>query len=106
MPQESINAEKVAYVATAKIKDNSLQPRQNYNEERIVELSASIQTNGVLQPLLVRSLGEGSFEVIAGERRLKAARVSNLAEVPVIIKEVSDKDAFVLALVENLQRED
>ncbi len=87
------------------IKDNSLQPRVNYDESKLDELKASIKEKGVLQPILVRQKGDG-YEVVAGERRLKAARALNLKELPVIIKEVSDKEAFVIALVENIQRED
>ena len=95
----------VAYVNTSLLKENSLQPRLNYDETKLSELIASIKEKGVLQPILVRER-EGGYEVIAGERRLKAAQALSLEKVPVIIKEVSDQEALVLALVENIQREE
>ena len=95
----------VAYLKTSLIKDNRLQPRQNYDEGKLAELKASIKEKGVLQPILVRQSGD-SYEVIAGERRLRAARALNLEQVPVVIKNVTDREALVLALVENIQREE
>jgi len=94
-----------AFVKTSKIKDNRLQPRLHYQEEKLSDLIASIKEKGVLQPILVRE-SESGYEVIAGERRLRAARALNLEEVPVIIKKVSDQEALVIALVENIQREE
>ena len=87
------------------IKNNPLQPRQNYDKEKLEELKASIKEKGVLQPILVRGAGQ-SYEVIAGERRLRAARALGLKQVPVVIKNVTDREALVLALVENIQREE
>ena len=87
------------------IKDNRFQPRQTYDIVKIDELAASIKEQGLLQPLVVRSVNNG-YEVVAGERRLKAARKIGLLRVPVIIRDVSDQQALVLALVENLQREE
>jgi ParB family transcriptional regulator, chromosome partitioning protein len=92
-------------VETRLIKDNRFQPRQTYDVVKIDELAASIQEQGLLQPLVVRPVN-GGFEVVAGERRLKAARKIGLLKVPVIIRDVSDQEALVLALVENLQREE
>jgi ParB family chromosome partitioning protein len=101
--------EDVAFLKIAKIRDNAQQPRTHYDSMKLDELKASIKDNGVLQPILVRPLsgpdGE-SYEVIAGERRLRAARALGLEEVPVIIKNVSHSEAFVIALVENIQREE
>ena len=102
---ETAKAEGVSYLKTELIKDNSLQPRTNYNDEKLNELKASIKEKGVLQPILVREKN-GYYEVVAGERRLRAARALNLAEVPVIIKSVTDQEALVLALVENIQRQE
>lgn len=102
---EALKGEAVAYLRTDSIRDNSLQPRTNYDDEKLNDLKASIKEKGVLQPILVREK-EGQYEVVAGERRLKAARALNLDEVPVIIKNVSDQEAFVIALVENIQREE
>jgi ParB family chromosome partitioning protein len=87
------------------IRDNRFQPRQNYPEAGLEELMASIKENGFLQPILVRKTSDG-YEVIAGERRLKAARKLSLERVPVIVREATDKEALVLAIVENVQREE
>jgi len=95
----------VAYVKTISILENRFQPRQNYDEAKLEELKASIKEKGVLQPILVRKHGDG-FEVVAGERRLKAAKAIGLQQVPVIVKNVTDREALVLALVENIQREE
>ncbi len=95
----------VSYVKTDMIKNNTYQPRTHYDEKKLQELKDSIEEKGVLQPILVRTKGD-SYEVIAGERRLKAANLSKMEKVPVIIKDVSDKEALVLALIENIQREE
>lgn len=87
------------------IRDNAMQPRQKYDDYKINELKESIKEKGILQPILVRKVDSG-FEVIAGERRLRAARALNLPEIPVIVKNVSDEESLVLALVENIQREE
>jgi len=95
----------VAYVKTISILENRFQPRQNYDESKLEELKASIKEKGVLQPILVRKF-ENGYEIVAGERRLKAAKALGLEQVPVIIKNVTDREALVLALVENIQREE
>ncbi len=87
------------------IKNNRLQPRLVYDKEKLDELKASIKEKGVLQPILIRASGD-QYEVVAGERRLRAARELGLTQVPVIIKNVTDREALVLALVENIQREE
>jgi len=97
-------SEKVEHLKTAAIQDNSLQPRTNYNDEKLNDLKASIKEKGILQPILVR-VKEGKYEVVAGERRLRAARALNMEEVPAIIKDVTDQEAFIIALIENIQRE-
>ena len=102
---ENSGGEGVLYLKTSIIKDNRLQPRQNYDESKLAELIASIKEKGLLQPILVRKAGLG-YEVIAGERRLRAARKLNFDQVPVIVKNVTDREALVLALVENIQREE
>lgn len=95
----------VTYLKTDLIKGNSLQPRTNYSDTKLNDLKASIKEKGVLQPILVREKNQG-YEVIAGERRLRAARLLDIKEVPVIIKNVNDQEALVIALVENIQREE
>ncbi len=82
------------------------QPRTKFTEEALAELEASIREFGVLQPLLVRPMSDGSYKIVAGERRYRAARRAELTEVPVIIKSLTDAEAAAIALIENLQRED
>lgn len=88
------------------IEPNKNQPRKIFDDEALAELSASIEKHGVIQPLLVRPLTGGTYQLVAGERRWRAARMAGLTEVPVVIRELSDEDAAALALIENLQRED
>lgn len=83
----------------------SHQPRLDFNDERLAELAESIRESGLIQPLVVRER-LGRYELIAGERRLRASRIAGLKEVPVVIKDVSDLEAYTLALIENIQRED
>lgn len=82
------------------------QPRTKFSEEALAELEASIREFGILQPLLVRPMSDGSYKIVAGERRYRAARRAELKEVPVIIKSLTDAEAAAIALIENLQRED
>jgi len=96
---------RVINVQFDKIKPNPLQPRENFNEESIAELAQSIKEKGVIQPLLVRRKGD-DYELIAGERRLRAAQSLGLKDVPVIVREASDQESLELALIENIQRED
>lgn len=88
-----------------KIKRNPNQPRKNFDESALAELADSISQNGVLQPILVRKKGL-SYEIVAGERRYQASKQAGLKEIPVVIKEIDDKEVFQLALIENLQRSD
>jgi ParB family chromosome partitioning protein len=107
IPERKIvdSGEMVARLKTGSIIDNRLQPRTVYDDDKLNDLKASIKEKGVLQPILVRSKGS-QYEVIAGERRLKAARALGLDEIPAIIRDVSDQEAFVIALIENIQREE
>jgi len=82
------------------------QPRQDFDEEELQALSESIAVHGVIQPLTVRELGSGYYQIIAGERRWRAARMAGLTEIPAVIVEADDKKAMELALIENLQRQD
>ena len=88
------------------IEPNKEQPRKTFDEKALQELANSIERNGVLQPLLVRPMADGSYQLVAGERRWRASRLAGLSEVPVVIKEMSDEQAMEIALIENLQRED
>ena len=87
------------------LRPGKYQPRTKMNPESLRELAESIKAQGVMQPILVRSVGDG-YEIIAGERRVRAAAMAGLHEVPVIIKQVSDNAALAMALIENIQRED
>ena len=97
--------ERVSYVTLERIKPNPFQPRENFDKRRLDELVSSIREKGVLQPVIVR-FRDGDYELIAGERRLRAAKEIGMEEVPVIVKDVSDVDVLELSLIENIQREE
>ncbi len=88
------------------IRPNTYQPRKQFNQESLDELTESIKTYGILQPLSVRPNGDTYYELIAGERRLRAAEMAGLKDVPAIVVDATDRDSAALALIENLQRED
>ena len=89
-----------------KVEPNRSQPRQDFDEEELQALADSIEEHGIIQPLTVRQLDSGYYQIIAGERRWRAARLANLAEIPVVVMEADDRKAMELALIENLQRQD
>ena len=89
-----------------KIEPNPDQPRRDFDPEELEELAESIRTHGIIQPLTVREMPNGYYQIIAGERRWRASRLAELAEVPVVVVEADDKKAMGLALIENLQRTD
>jgi ParB family chromosome partitioning protein len=93
-------------VAIEDVHPSSAQPRKNFDDERLEELAASIRTQGIIQPLIVRTRPAGGYELIAGERRWRAAQKAGLHDVPAVIRDVAPAQAFEMALVENLQRED
>lgn len=107
-PQEdaAANENRVWNIAIDKLVPGIYQPRKNFNKESLAELASSIKENGIIQPITVRKRKEGGFEIIAGERRWRAAQSAGLHEVPAIIKNISDRDALQIALIENIQRED
>lgn len=96
---------RVQYIPLGRIRPNPQQPRRSFDEEDLAELAASIRSCGILQPLTVRRAGEG-YELVAGERRLRAARIAGLREVPCLVAQVGEEDSALLALMENLQRRD
>lgn len=100
--------EKSAYrtLPIYKVEPNPDQPRRDFDEEELQTLADSISVHGVIQPLTVRELPSGYYQIIAGERRWRAARLANLSEVPVVVIEADDRKAMELALIENLQRQD
>ena len=95
----------VVYIGIEQIKPNVNQPRKKFNEERIAELAESILKHGIIQPLVVRR-SEAFYEIVAGERRWRAARRADLEKVPCIIREFTDEENMLIAIIENLQRED
>lgn len=98
--QENIN-----YIPVDFISPNVYQPRKHFDEESLEELAQSINTYGIIQPLSVRKIGEDKYELVAGERRLRAAKKAGLEKVPVIIVDISDRESAAIALLENLQRD-
>ena len=93
-------------IKTSEIGPNKKQPRKNFDEEKLKVLSESIKLHGVIQPIIVKQLENGFYQIIAGERRWRAARLAGLKEIPVVIKEYNKKEVMEIALIENLQRED
>ena len=93
-------------VSLNEIEPNRDQPRKDFDEEALSELAESIALHGVIQPLLVRPISDGGYQLVAGERRWRASRMAGLTEVPVFIREMSDRQVAEVALIENLQRED
>jgi ParB family chromosome partitioning protein len=87
------------------IQPNPMQPRTSFNSDGLEELAASIRANGIIQPLIVRRAGD-SYQIVAGERRWRAARIAELEEVPVVVQDVADRSMLEIALIENIQRED
>jgi ParB family transcriptional regulator, chromosome partitioning protein len=101
---EATKHEEVLYLKLEQIKPNPFQPREDFDSQNLEELTQSIKEKGVIQPILVRRRGE-NYELIAGERRLRAAKSLNLKEIPVIVREVEDRDSLEIALIENIQRQ-
>ena len=96
----------ISEIALDKIKPNPDQPRVDFDDEAMEELSISIQKIGVIQPITLRELEDGGFQIIAGERRYRASLMANLKTIPAYVKTVEDEDVMEMALVENIQRED
>ena len=96
----------VATLKLAQLQAGKYQPRKNMADGSLQELAESIKEQGVMQPLLVRPIAAGKYEIIAGERRYRAATMAGLAEVPVLIKQADDQATAAMALIENMQRED
>ncbi len=103
-PVERVNV--VLNVPVEHIRANPNQPRQEFDEERLEELADSLKTHGLIQPITVRYIGEKRFELISGERRLRAAKLAGIPEIPAYIREANDEQSMAFALIENIQRED
>lgn len=106
IPQEEEEIrEPASEMEIARIVPNRFQPRQVFEDKALEELTASIRIHGVIQPILVRSLNNGVYELIAGERRWRAAQIAGLKKIPVVVKDITDEKSLEIALIENLQRE-
>ncbi|MDD5155418.1 MAG: ParB/RepB/Spo0J family partition protein [Candidatus Omnitrophica bacterium] len=106
IPEKEISAqEKSFYVKVEQIKPNPFQPREHFDHQSMEELTQSIREKGIIQPVLVRRRGD-YYELIAGERRFRAAKLLNIKEIPVIIRDAEDEDSLELSLIENIQRQD
>ena len=105
-PAMAMDKSSVQEISIAEIVPNPHQPRTEFNEEKLQELSNSIKTHGIIQPLIVTKKEAGGYELIAGERRLQAAKLAGLQNVPVIVREASEQNKFELAIIENVQRHD
>ena len=103
---ESTRKDAMASLPVGSIRPGKYQPRTRMDQQALAELAASIRAQGLMQPLLVRPLGGGNYELIAGERRWRAAQLAGLSEVPVLVRDVPDNAALAMALIENIQRED
>ena len=88
------------------LKAGKYQPRSHMNQVALNELAESIKIQGIMQPIVVRAIGDKKYEIVAGERRWRAAKLANLSEVPILIKDIPDESALAMALIENIQRED
>jgi len=99
------NIQNFKLINTSEIKANKDQPRKDFKKEELEELAASIKSQGVLQPIVVRKKAEQQYEIIAGERRWRAAQIAGLHEIPALVKEMTDNEAQEAALIENIQRE-
>jgi len=104
-PATATNATKPGTLPLSLIQPNPMQPRTVFNSDGLQELAESIRANGIIQPLIVRQFGD-AYQIVAGERRWRAARLAELQEVPVVIQDVADRSMLELALIENIQRED
>ncbi len=98
--------EQVLTLPLDKLQAGKYQPRSRMDESSLMELAESIKSQGIMQPILVRPIGSGKYEIIAGERRFRASRLAGLQEVPVLVRAVPDESALAMALIENIQRED
>lgn len=106
MENESEDSNSTVTLKISELQPNREQPRREFDEKSLAELADSISQHGILQPLLVRPFLDGGYQIVAGERRFRAARMAGLTEVPVVIRDLSDSETMQLALIENLQRED
>ena len=103
---EAQPGEVLRHLPVGQLQPGKYQPRQEMDEAKLAELSESIKAQGVIQPIVVRELTPGLFEIVAGERRWRASQLAGLGEVPVVVRELDDRTVIAMALIENIQRED
>jgi len=106
VPESTDKSTGITTIKTDQIKPNRYQPRKQFKAEKLQELANSLKENGIIQPIIVTTKDEGEYELIAGERRLEAAKLAGFNEIPVIIRSVSPKEQLQFAIIENVQRED
>lgn len=103
---EKVDPKETAMVPVNRVIPNRYQPRKEFDQHSLQDLADSIRQKGVLSPILVSELGDGRYELVAGERRLRASKLAGLSEIPALIKDFSEEDRLEIALIENIQRED
>ncbi|RJQ27406.1 MAG: ParB/RepB/Spo0J family partition protein [Peptococcaceae bacterium] len=106
LQEETLEKEKIREISIQLIRPNPRQPRQVFDEEKLAELAGSIKEHGVVQPIMVRSLEDGQYELVAGERRLRACRHLGMETIPALVREYNEQDAVAISLIENIQRQD
>lgn len=104
--QKTSDSAEVRMIPIANIAPNPYQPRREFSVDALHDLSSSIKARGVLQPILIRPLGDEKYELVAGERRLRASKLAELTEIPTLVRDMDDQESLAIALIENLQRED
>ncbi len=104
--ESKVNDQTLRRLPVEFLQTGKYQPRKDFDPEALAELADSIRAQGIIQPIVVRAIAHNRYEIIAGERRWRAAQLANLSEVPVIVREMSDESAIAMALIENIQRED
>lgn len=105
LPSNEVNEKSILTIPLSRIRPNPKQPRKTFNKQALEELATSIQQHGIIQPIVVRSI-EGGYELVAGERRLRASKLAGYSEISAVVKDFNDKQTAEIALIENLQRED
>jgi ParB family chromosome partitioning protein len=102
----AVNSPMMAFIDPDEVAVNPYQPRTNFDEEALADLAQSISELGIIQPITVRKINDGSYQLVSGERRLKASKLARLKSVPAFVREANDQESLEMALVENIQRED
>ena len=102
----AVNSPMMAFIDPDEVAVNPYQPRTNFDEEALADLAQSISELGIIQPITVRKINDGSYQLVSGERRLRASKLARLASIPAFVREANDQESLEMALVENIQRED